>query len=79
MVGLGGNNGTTLTAGILANQKKLTWKNKQGEQRANFFGSLTQSVVTKIGVQIDEQNKLKDVFKVIKDMRHSFDGRLDWQ
>ncbi len=30
MVGLGGNNGSTLVAGILANKKKLTWEAKTG-------------------------------------------------
>lgn len=30
LVGWGGNNGTTLTAGILANKKKLTWNTKTG-------------------------------------------------
>jgi myo-inositol-1-phosphate synthase len=41
LVGLGGNNGSTFTAGILANRKNLTWATKQGESQANFFGSFT--------------------------------------
>lgn len=28
LVGLGGNNGTTVTAGILANKNKITWRTK---------------------------------------------------
>jgi len=30
LVGLGGNNGSTFTAGILANKKQQTWESKQG-------------------------------------------------
>jgi myo-inositol-1-phosphate synthase len=30
LVGLGGNNGSTLVAGILANKKKITWDSKNG-------------------------------------------------
>jgi myo-inositol-1-phosphate synthase len=30
LVGLGGNNGTTFTAGILANKKGTTWETKTG-------------------------------------------------
>ncbi len=30
LVGLGGNNGSTLVAGILANKKKITWEAKTG-------------------------------------------------
>lgn len=30
LVGLGGNNGSTFTAGILANKKNQTWETKQG-------------------------------------------------
>ena len=31
LVGLGGNNGSTFVAGILANKKKLMWETKQGQ------------------------------------------------
>lgn len=41
LVGLGGNNGTTVTGGILANKHKLTWYAKRGEQTANYYGSIT--------------------------------------
>lgn len=69
LVGWGGNNGTTLTAGILANKKKLTWRTKTGIQKANFFGSLTQSVTTKVGVKFNPKTKeVSDVFKVVKDL-----------
>tara|TARA_B110000305_G_C19080355_1_gene465916 strand:- start:475 stop:651 length:177 start_codon:yes stop_codon:yes gene_type:complete len=41
LVGLGGNNGSTMTAGILANKKKTSWETKAGIQHPNFHGSFT--------------------------------------
>jgi len=69
LVGLGGNNGSTFTAGILANKKQLTWATRQGESKANFYGSFTQSATTHVGFKFDEQNgTLTDVFKPIKEL-----------
>jgi myo-inositol-1-phosphate synthase len=41
LIGLGGNNGSTMVAGIMANKKHLSWDTKQGRVSANFYGSLT--------------------------------------
>lgn len=41
LVGLGGNNGSTLVAGLLANKQGLSWETKNGTQSANFYGSFT--------------------------------------
>lgn len=49
LVGWGGNNGTTTTAGILANRMKLSWRTKEGERHANYFGSLTQASTVRLG------------------------------
>lgn len=49
LVGWGGNNGSTLTAGVLANTKGLSWTTKEGVQKANFYGSLTQASTCRIG------------------------------
>jgi myo-inositol-1-phosphate synthase len=49
LVGLGGNNGTTITAGILANRRNLTWQTKQGTQEANYYGSVVMSSTVKLG------------------------------
>jgi len=54
LVGLGGNNGSTFVAGILANKRQLSWRTKNGEQKANFFGSFTQSATTHVGFKFDE-------------------------
>ncbi|XP_057714644.1 inositol-3-phosphate synthase 1-A-like isoform X2 [Corythoichthys intestinalis] len=43
LVGWGGNNGTTVTAAVLANKMKLTWNTKTGVKKANYFGSLLQA------------------------------------
>ncbi len=50
LVGWGGNNGSTLTASIIANKKNLEWQTKRGLQSANYFGSLVMASTTKVGV-----------------------------
>ena len=49
IVGWGGNNGSTLTASILANKGNLTWNTKNGVQKPNYYGSVTQASTFKIG------------------------------
>jgi myo-inositol-1-phosphate synthase len=49
-VGLGGNNGTCFTAGILANKHNITWYDKRGKHSPNYLGSITQSSATKVGI-----------------------------
>lgn len=49
MVGLGGNNGTTVTAGIIANRENISWKTRLGVQTPNYFGSLTQASTVHLG------------------------------
>ena len=48
LVGLGGNNGSTVTAGIIANRLGLTWESKEGTHHSNYYGSLTQASTVKI-------------------------------
>jgi len=69
LVGLGGNNGSTLVAGILANKKKLSWEAKNGVQTANFYGSFTQSATVHVGFKYDEASgALSDVYKPVKEL-----------
>ncbi len=49
LVGWGGNNGATLTGGILANKHGLTWMTRQGLQTPNYWGSLTQAATCRVG------------------------------
>ncbi|KAJ1726243.1 Myo-inositol-1-phosphate synthase [Coemansia biformis] len=58
MVGWGGNNGSTLTASILANKMGISWETRKGTQQPNYFGSLMMASTVKLGV--DEA--LKDVY-----------------
>ncbi|MBR3721008.1 MAG: inositol-3-phosphate synthase, partial [Clostridia bacterium] len=66
-VGLGGNNGTTATVGVLANKKKLKWETKRGEVTANYHGSLTQCSTTWLG-QDDKGNTYVAPFKALLPM-----------
>jgi len=50
LVGWGGNNGSTITAGILANKLGLSWHTKEGVHKADFLGSLTQSSTVRLGL-----------------------------
>jgi myo-inositol-1-phosphate synthase len=69
LVGLGGNNGSTLVAGILANRHKMTWATKQGTASANFYGSFTQSATAHVGFKYEETTgELVDVHKPIKEL-----------
>jgi len=49
LVGWGGNNGSTFTAGILANKDGVCWRTKEGLQKPNYFGSIIQSGTVRIG------------------------------
>lgn len=49
LVGWGGNNGSTFTAGIIANKEGLTWNTKSGVKKANYYGSMVQSSTVRIG------------------------------
>jgi len=70
MVGLGGNNGTTVTCGILANRKKLSWETKRGVAHYNYYGSFSQCVTAKVGVRVKKQGNetisMEDVYIPVK-------------
>jgi len=64
LVGWGGNNGSTFTAGIIANREGLTWNTKGGVKKPNYFGSVMQSSTVKLGATHDGQ----DVFVPLRDV-----------
>jgi len=69
LVGLGGNNGSTFVAGVLANKKGVSWETKRGIEHPNFHGSFTQSATAHVGYKHDKAtNNLQDVYKPIKDI-----------
>jgi len=49
IVGLGGNNGSTVVAGVIANKEKITWRTKEGVQTPNYWGSMTQASTLRLG------------------------------
>lgn len=61
-VGWGGNNGTTLTAAVIANQHNITWETRDRVHMPNYNGSLTQAATIRIG--FDESGR--DVFVPLK-------------
>lgn len=64
IVGLGGNNGSTLVSSLLAYNKGLTWENKNGIQKVKWLGSVSQYGSINLGYN----KKGKIVSKLIKDM-----------
>ncbi|KIK05844.1 hypothetical protein K443DRAFT_638736 [Laccaria amethystina LaAM-08-1] len=51
MIGVGGNNGTTLCATILANRHNIIWHTKAGVQQPNYIGSLLRASTVRIGTE----------------------------
>jgi myo-inositol-1-phosphate synthase len=58
LVGMGGNNGTTLTAAVTANRHNIAFHNKNGLVEPNYFGSVTQAATIKLGIDANG----KDVY-----------------
>ena len=64
IVGWGGNNGSTVTASLIAHQQNISWNTKECIQKPNFLGSLTQCSTVKLGV--DEEGN--DIFVPLNSM-----------
>ncbi|KAK3373474.1 putative inositol-3-phosphate synthase [Lasiosphaeria ovina] len=58
LVGWGGNNGSTVTAGIIANRRGLVWETREGRRAANYYGSVIMGSTMKLGT---DSETLKDV------------------
>lgn len=65
MIGIGGNNGSTLCATILANKHNISWNTKAGVQTPNYIGSLLRASTVRLGTDPATQ---KDVHVPISDM-----------
>ncbi|KAI8808739.1 Myo-inositol-1-phosphate synthase [Cladochytrium replicatum] len=72
LVGWGGNNGSTLTAAVIANREKLTWHTKDGLQTSNYFGSLVMASTLRLGADA-EGNDVFIPFNQILPMAHPND------
>ncbi|KAF5012549.1 hypothetical protein FDECE_1416 [Fusarium decemcellulare] len=73
LVGWGGNNGTTLTAGIIANRRGLVWDTREGPRSANYYGSLMMGSTTKLGTDADTMRDVNIPFNQILPMVHPND------
>lgn len=58
LVGLGGNNGTTFVAGVLANRQHLVWRTKSGIKKSNWYGSLMLASTSRLGVDRSTGNTI---------------------
>jgi len=63
LVGIGGNNGTTLVATILANRYNIAWHTKSTIQRPNYIGSLLRASTIRLGLDATG----KDVYAPLSD------------
>ncbi|GCB80584.1 hypothetical protein scyTo_0017236 [Scyliorhinus torazame] len=76
LVGWGGNNGTTVTAAVLANKLGLSWMTKTGEKVANYYGSLFQASTVCLGTGPagDVYVPFKDLLPTVNPNDIVFDG-----
>lgn len=63
-VGWGGNNGSTVTGGIIANKHKLSWETKTKTMTANYWGSMTQASTTWVGTDAQGREVFAPINKV---------------
>ena len=72
LIGWGGNNGSTLTAALCANKNNISWNTKEGIKHSNYFGSLTMSSTTRLGIDSDG-NEIYVPFSSLLPMVHPND------
>lgn len=73
LVGWGGNNGTTVTAGILANRRNLSWTTREGTQHANYYGSVIMGSTMKLGTDATTGEEVNIPFHNVLPMVHPND------
>ncbi|KAJ5654712.1 Myo-inositol-1-phosphate synthase [Penicillium lividum] len=73
LVGWGGNNGSTVTAGIIANRRKLSWETREGQQSANYYGSIVMSSTVKLGSDAKTGEEINIPFRDLLPMVHPDD------
>ncbi|EFR01942.1 inositol-3-phosphate synthase [Nannizzia gypsea CBS 118893] len=73
MIGLGGNNGSTVTAGIIANRRGLTWDTREGKRSANYYGSLIMASTVKLGTDAKTGEEINIPFNNMLPMVHPND------
>lgn len=73
LVGWGGNNGSTVTAGIIANRSGLTWATREGDRAANYYGSVVMGSTMKLGTDVKSGKEINIPFHDILPMVHPND------
>lgn len=73
LVGWGGNNGTTVTAGIIANRRGLSWDTREGTQEANYYGSVIMGSTVKLGTDDKTGEEINVPFHNVLPMAHPND------
>ncbi|KAL8995963.1 MAG: hypothetical protein Q9169_004410 [Polycauliona sp. 2 TL-2023] len=73
LVGLGGNNGTTVTAGIIANRRGLVWDTREGPRAANYYGSVVMASTMKLGTEAKTGKEINVPFHNVLPMVHPND------
>lgn len=73
LVGWGGNNGSTVTAGIIANRRGLEWETREGTQAANYYGSVVMGSTVKLGVDEETGEEVYVPFHNLLPMVHPND------
>lgn len=73
LVGWGGNNGTTVTAGIIANRRSISWDTREGERAANYYGSLVMGSTVKLGTNSKTSKDVNIPFQNVLPMVHPND------
>jgi len=65
LVGLGGNNGTTVAAGIISNREGICWRTRRGVQQPNYFGSILQSSCLRLGFNAENEEVTVPLNRVV--------------
>jgi len=73
LVGWGGNNGSTVTAGIIANRRGLVWDTREGPRAANYYGSVIMGSTMKLGTDAKTQQEVNIPFHNVLPMVHPND------
>ncbi|KAF2838089.1 Myo-inositol-1-phosphate synthase [Patellaria atrata CBS 101060] len=73
LIGWGGNNGTTVTAGIMANRRGLKWETREGECASNYYGSVVMSSTVKLGTDSKTGKEINIPFHDLLPMVHPND------
>jgi len=77
LVGLGGNNGSTLVASVIANREGISWETRTGLKTPNYYGSITQSSTVSLGTDSSGEQyyvPLKSVLPMVNPNQLVFGG-----